>query len=125
MIRAARSLISVVYHMIQALARPRILRYRQAEMQSFRVLVVDDFASFRECVCDVARNAVSGRRASCRWTGRRSESPALPTGLDSPGYRLAEAEWNRGRPADIGCGFWVESSFCISERRPGGGEGSF
>src|SRR5438034_8578420 len=73
---------------------------------------------------DVARNAVSGRRASCRWTGRRSESPALPTGLDSPGYRLAEAEWNRGRPADIGCGFWVESSFCISERRPGGGEGS-
>src|SRR6266699_3223410 len=27
MIRAARSLISVVYHMIQALARPRILRY--------------------------------------------------------------------------------------------------
>ncbi len=55
MIRAARSLISVVYHMIQALARPRILRYRQAEMQSFRVLVVDDFASFRECVCGMLR----------------------------------------------------------------------
>src|SRR5437016_636910 len=45
----------VVYHMIQALARPRILRYRQAEMQSFRVLVVDDFASFRECVCGMLR----------------------------------------------------------------------
>jgi len=58
MIRAARSLISVVYHMIQALARPRILRilrYRHAEMQSFRVLVVDDFASFRECVCGMLR----------------------------------------------------------------------
>ena len=58
MIRAARSLISVVYHMIQALARPRTLRtlrYRQAEMQSFRVLVVDDFASFRECVCGMLR----------------------------------------------------------------------
>src|SRR5947209_17147645 len=55
MIRAARSLISVVYHMIQALARPRLLRYRQAEMQSFRVLVVDDFASFRECVCGMLR----------------------------------------------------------------------
>ena len=49
-----------------------------------------------------SKDAVSRRRASCRWMGRRSESPALPTGFDSPGYRLAEAKRNRGHPADIG-----------------------
>src|SRR5437016_7805959 len=47
---------TTLFRSIQALARPRILRYRQAEMQSFRVLVVDDFASLRECVCGMLRS---------------------------------------------------------------------
>src|SRR6266705_2246770 len=58
------------------LAKPGILGYRVLEMQSIRVLVFDDFASFGRCGCAMfARNAVACRRASCRWIGRRSESP--------------------------------------------------
>ncbi len=57
-------------------AKPGIPGYRGLEMQSIRVLAVDDFASFRKCGCAMfARSAVSCRRASCRCIGRRSESP--------------------------------------------------
>ena len=37
------------------LQRYEFLRYRVPKMQGFRVLIVDDFASFRKCVCAMLR----------------------------------------------------------------------
>jgi DNA-binding NarL/FixJ family response regulator len=52
--RGARKLYLVcISHDIRQLAKPRTPGYRVNRMQSSTVLVVDDFASFRECVCSI------------------------------------------------------------------------
>src|SRR5215472_15758966 len=52
--RGTRKLYLVcISHDIRQLAKPRTPGYRVNRMQSSTVLVVDDFASFRECVCSI------------------------------------------------------------------------
>ena len=52
--RGARKLYLVfITHDIRQLAKPRTRGYRVNSMQSSNVLVVDDFQSFRECVCSL------------------------------------------------------------------------